>query len=102
MVNIVILNNVKSSMIMAVFLVNVDTTLHRKEIASLLHQVVLDMKRVYVGIVFLITSLKEEFVKFRDVTNIQEVIVKNVHKNMILLMVNVCSKIAMIGSMTNV
>lgn len=41
------------------------------------------MKKEFVEIVFHITNSKEECVKLKDATNIQEAIVKDVHKNMI-------------------
>lgn len=42
------------------------------------------MRKEYVKTVSHITSSKEEYVKFKDATNIQEAIAKNARKNMSL------------------
>ena len=70
-------------MIMDVSLVNVGIIWLQKEIANLLPLDVWDMKKVYAKIVYHIINWKVESVKFKDVLNIQEIIVKNVVRNMI-------------------
>ena len=100
--DIVIFLIVKSSMIMDVLLVNVDSIWLRIEHANRSQLVVLDIKTVFVKIVLYIINLKEEFVRLKDVNNMMEAIVLNAQVNMNLLRGNANSKIVSIGLMTNV
>lgn len=95
--SIVILTNVEFWMIMDAFPANVDFIWQRKEHVSPFHLGVWGIKKVFVRIALIIISLKVEFVKFKGVQNILEIIVRPVQINMNSYKDSVILKTAWIG-----